>query len=69
MKLRLQELQEKNNSNQRFKVEMLEKNSLKDLETILHIYWMLYVLKFIRIKVISEYYNDMMAGHFDIEKT
>lgn len=48
---------------------MLEKNSLKDLETILHYYWMLYVLKFIRIKVISEYYNDMMAGHFDIEKT
>lgn len=69
MRLRLQELQKKNNSNWKFKMEMQGKDSWEDLKTILHYHWLPYVLELIKIKLISQYYNDMLAGHFSIEKT
>lgn len=48
---------------------MLGKDGWEDLETIFSYYWLPYVLKLIKIMIISQYYNNMLTGHFSIEKT
>ncbi len=41
----------------------------KDIEELLYYQGLLYVLKLIRLKLISRHYNDPLASHFNIEKT
>ena len=53
MRLMLQELQEKSNSNQKFRAEILGKKDWKDLEHGLHYQELPHILELIQIKLIS----------------
>lgn len=69
MGLRLQELQEKNYSDWRFKAKILGKKSWEDLKKVLYYQKLLYMPKLIRTELISQYFNSPLADHFGIEKT
>ena len=69
MKLRLQELQEKSDSDQKFRAEILRKEGKKDLEGVLHYQGLPYVPELIRTELISQHHDDLLASHFGIEKT
>ena len=68
MRLRLQELQEKSNPDQKFRAEMLRKEGWEDLEGVLHYQRLPYVPELIRTELISRHHDGSLAGHFGIEK-
>ena len=45
------------------------KKGWENIKEILHFQDLLYVPKIICIKLISRYYNNLLASHFEIEKT
>ena len=67
MRLKLQELQEKDTQIQKIRAE--KRKDWENFEEILHHQSLLYVPKLIKTKLISRHHNDPLAGHFDIEKT
>lgn len=67
MRLELAKLQESDNEAQKIKVKKL-KNIYKEMDRVLHYQRLLFVLKAIRIKFISQHYNDLLAKHFGIDK-
>lgn len=48
---------------------MLGKEGWEDLEGVFHDQELLYVPELIRTELISWYHNNLLAGHFGIEKT
>ena len=68
MRLRLQELQDKDTQAQMIRAEKLGKDGWEDTEGILH-YQRPYVPKILRTELISRHHDDPLAGHFRIEKT
>ena len=53
---------------QKIRTEKLGRNC-KNFDGILHHQGLLYVFEIIRTELISRHYNDLIAGHFGIEKT
>ena len=67
MRLRLAELQESNKKAWKIRAKGL--NRYKDVDRVLYHQRLLFVPEIIQIKLISRYYNDLLADHFDINKT
>ena len=67
MRLRLQEPQEEDV--QALKIRAEKQEGWEDSEGVLHHQDLRYAPKLIRTKVISRHYNNLLAGHFGIEKT
>ena len=65
--MRLSELQESDPKARKIKAESLE--IYKKVDGMLHHQGLLFVLEVIRIKLISQHHNNLLAGHFGINKT
>ena len=65
MRLKLQELQESDFEAQ----EWWSKEGYKEVEGVLHYQGLPFVPETIWTELISRYYDDLLAGHFGIEKT
>ena len=68
MRLRLQELQDKDKHVCKLRAEQLVKD-WQDINGVLHYQGLPYVPEIIRIELISRHHNNPLAGHFGIEKT
>ena len=68
MKLRLSELQELDNEAQKIRVEGM-KDAYEEVDRVLHHQELLFVPEAIQIELISRHHNDLLAGHFSINKT
>ena len=64
MRLRLQELQETDSEAQKLR----SKEGYKEVEGVLHHQGLPFVPEAIRTELISRHHNDLLAGHFGIEK-
>ena len=69
MRLRLSELQQKNKKGKRLRGSKGLPEDWKDVERVLQYQRFLYVPEIIRSNVISRHYDDLLAGHFGIDKT
>ena len=69
MRLRLQELQGKDEQARKLRAKQLVKDNWEDIDGVLHHQGLLYVPEIIRIELISRHHDDPLAGHFGIEKT
>ena len=67
MRLRLQELQAKEEQARKTRAENSE--GWDNIDGVLHHQGLLYVPEIIRTEFISRHHDDPLAGHFDIEKT
>ena len=67
MRLRLVELQVEDSQAQKIRAEKLGRN-WQDFNEILYYQGLLYILEIIRTELISRYNNDLLVGHFQIEK-
>ena len=67
MRLRLHELQAKDEKTRKTRAENLE--DWDNINSILHYQGLLYVPEIIQIELISRHRNDPLAGHFGIKKT
>ena len=68
MRLRLLELQESDDEARKIRIERL-KDVYEEVDGVLHHQGLPFVPKAIRIELISRYHNDLLAEHFDIDKT
>ena len=68
MRLRLSELQKLDNEARKIRAEGL-KNDYEEVDGVLHYQGLPFVLEAIRIELISQHYNDLLARHFGINKT
>lgn len=68
MYLQLQELQEFDSKAQQIRVKELPED-WKDLEGVLHYQGFSYILKIVRIELISRYHNNSLTENFGVEKT
>lgn len=68
MRLRLPELQKSNLEAQKIKTTEL-KEGWKDIDRILYYQGLPFVPNVIKIELINQYYNNLLAMHFDIDKT
>ena len=69
MKLRMQDLWEKNEQAWKFRLDQLGKDNWKDINGILHYQGLSYVTEIIQTELISRHHNNSWVGHFGIEKT
>ena len=69
MRLRLQELQDKDEQAWKLKIEQPVKDGWKDINGVLHHQSLLYVPEIIRIELISKHHDDPLAKHFGIKKS
>ena len=70
MKLRLQELQDEDEQARKLGADQqLGQQDWDDINGILHHQGLPYVLEIIRTELISRHHDDLLAGHFGIEKT
>ena len=67
MRLRLQELQEEDAEAK--KIRTKKRRNWEEIDGVLHHQGLPYVPELIRTKLISKHHNDLLAGHFGIEKT
>ena len=67
MRLRLQELQVKDEQARKTRAEYSE--GWDDINGVLHHQSVSYVPEIIRMELISRHHGDPLAGHFGIEKT
>ena len=65
MRLKLQELQETDSEAPKLRI----KEGYQDSNGVLHHQGLLFVPKTMWIKLISRHHNDLLAGHFEINKT
>ncbi len=65
--MRLPELQDNNKEVMKLRSEGLPE-SWEDIEQVLHYQGLPYVPKVIHSELISRHHNDLLAGHFGIEK-
>ncbi len=68
MSLRLLELQAEDHEFQRIREQGLKK-SWKEIEEVLHYQSLPHMPEIVRIKLINRHQNDLLAGHFGIDKT
>ena len=68
MKLRLQELQSEDKQARKLRVEQPVKDNWENIDGMLHYQGLFYVPKIIRIELISRYHDNLLVGHFGIEK-
>ena len=68
MRLRLPKLQETDNKVQMIRAEGT-KDAYKEFDGVLYYQGLSFVPEAIRLKLISQYHNDSLAGHFGIHKT
>ena len=68
MRLRLSELQESNDEAQKIRAER-PKNVYEEVDRVLHYQGLPFVLEALRIEFISRHHNDLLVGHFGIDKT
>ena len=68
MRLRLQKLQDKNNQAQKDRIEQPENANWHNVKDVPYHQGLSYIPKIIQIKLISKYYNNLLAGYFGIEK-
>ena len=67
MRLQLSELQESNDEAKKLRHELPE--GREDVEEVLQYQGLPYIPEVIRSKVISRHHNNLLAGHFGIDKT
>ena len=67
MRLRLQELQETNSEAQELRQQKAD--GYEEIDDILHHQGLPFVPEAIRTELISRHHDDLLAGHFGIEKT
>lgn len=67
VRLRLQELQAKNQQVEKIKTKKLEK-SWKNIDKTLHHQRFSYILEIIYIELINRYQNNLLIRHFGIDK-
>ena len=68
MRLKLQELYNKDKHANKLRMKQLIKDNWRDINGVLHYQRLSYISKIIWIKLISRYDNNLLVGHFDIEK-
>ena len=68
MRLRLQELQNKDDQAWKVRTEQPGKADWQDVKSVLHHQGLLYIPEIIRMELISRHHNDPLASHFGIEK-
>ncbi len=66
--MKLPKLQDDNKEAMKLRSEGLPK-SWENIKQVLHYQGLPYIPKVIHLKLISRHYNDLLAGHFGIEKT
>ena len=70
MRLRLYKLQAKDEKAQKLRADQqLGQQGWDDIDRVLHQQGLLYVPEIIRTELISGHHDDLLAGHFGIEKT
>ena len=69
MRLRLQELQDKDKQAQKLKAEQPVKDGWEDINSVLYHQGLLYIPEIIRTELISRYHDNPLAGYFGIDKT
>ena len=69
MRLRLAELQESGKEAKKLRVAKELQRGWEDIDKVLHYQVLSFVPKSIRIKLISQCYNNFLAGDFGINKT
>ncbi len=69
MRIRLFELQDDDKEAKKLRSEQVLPESWKDINQMLHYQGLLYILKVIRLELISRHHDNPLAGHFGIEKT
>ena len=69
MRLRLQELPDKDKHVYKFRAKQLVKDDWQDINGVLHDQGLPYMPEIIWIKLIIRHYNDLLVGYFGIEKT
>ncbi len=67
--MKLSELQDDDKEAKKLRSEQVLPESWEDIKQVLHYQGLPYVPKVIRSELISRYHNDLLAGHFGIEKT
>ena len=67
MSLRLAELQKSDNDIQKIRAKGLDK--YKNINKMLYYQELLFIPEIIWSKLISQHYNNLLIGHFDIDKT
>ena len=67
MRLRLSELQESDSEAQKIRKENLK--GYKKVDKILHYQGLSFIPEVIWTEVITQHHNDLLAGHFGIDKT
>ena len=68
MRLQLSKLQEKNEEAKRLKGSVGLPEDWEDVKGVLQYQRLPYVSEIIRSKVISRHHNDLLAGHFGIDR-
>ena len=69
MRLRLQELQGKDKQTRKLRVKQLVKDSWEGIDGMFYYHGLSFVPEIIWIKLISRHHNNLLVGHFGIEKT
>ena len=68
MKMRLFKLQDNDKKAKKLRLEKLPKD-WEDIEQVFYYQDLPYVQKVSYLELISRYYDNLLTGHFDIEKT
>ena len=68
IKLRLAELQESNKKVQKLRATEELQEGWEDIDRVLHHQGLPFVSEIIWIELISQYYNNLLVRHFDIDK-
>ncbi len=66
--MRLSKLQNNDKKAKKLRVEELSEN-WEDIREVLYYQNLLYITKIICSKLISSYYDNLLANHFEIKKT
>ena len=69
MKLKLQELQDKDKHVWKFRAEQQVKNDRQEIDGVLYHQGLFYIPEIIRTKLISRWHDNLLAGYFVIKKT
>lgn len=68
MCLKLIELQTNNKQTKKIKIKNIIKKSCNNINKMLYFQDLLYILEIIYIKLINQYYNNLLASYFKIKK-
>ena len=69
MRLRLAKLQELDNEVWKIRAAKMLQDEYKEVDEVLHYQGLLFISKIIWIELISWFHNNLLLGHFGIDKT